>query len=305
MPMKNTILILFAFLACVFSAYSQEISAKVTVNTEQVDYELRRYCANLEHDVENYINNQKFIDKEWEGEKIPVDITIVLSGGTSGNFSARLVVMSKRILDGPTAEAGQSLASMFVENKWKFQYGMGASLTYNALRFDNFTTMVDYYMLLVIGVDLDSYEEDGGSVAFEKARSLVSLGASQQVDGWEVTSGLGEYTKYNLANEMTDMKIADFRKLITAYYACLDKMEFNKEKSINDLAAVIDAMAQFKREKLSSSSIYIQSFFETKAKEIAAIFNGIDNHDLYQDMLYLDPSNTELYNMMKNGKLNR
>lgn len=303
--MKKIIILVAAFFACIFSAFSQEISAHVTVNMEQVDYELRRYAQNMQRDLENYINNQKFSDKDWDGDKIPVEVTIVLSGGTNGVFNARLVVMSQRTLDGPTAEAGHSLAAMFVDNKWKFEYGMGGgSLTYNTLRFDNFTTMIDFYMLLVIGVDLDSYTDQGGSNVFDKAKSLVALGAAQQADGWDMVSSPGDYTKYNLANELTDMKIGEFRSLIASYYACLDKLEFNKDKAVSDLANVIDAMAQFKHDRLSSSSIYMQMFFETKAKELASVFNGNNNQDLFNNLVYLDPSDTELFTRMKNGNAN-
>jgi hypothetical protein len=177
---------------------SQEIKAKVTVNTELLSLEAKQYVSTLANDLENYINNQKFVVEEWEGEPIPVDINIYFTSGGNNRYRAKMAIVSRRYVDNPQKDLKETVPTLVVtETNWGFEYSFGANLTYNVRRFDYFTSVIDFYMLLVIGFDMDSYEELGGNIAFEKAREILLLGAAQQADGWEVDAEMGSYTKSN------------------------------------------------------------------------------------------------------------
>lgn len=300
--MKTKMIIVFSLvLACFFSVYAQEIEVNVTVNMEQLPFEYRNDVMSMETDIENYINNQKFLKEDWEGPKIPVELSIVLSGGSNKNYTAKLLVLSKRNLIGE--DAGASINLRMLENNWGFQYAKNASFYYNPLRFDNFSSILDFYMLLVIGFDLDTYGELEGSKAFNAAYQIVQLGASNQVEGFSTYSRPGEFTKYNLLSEISDMRYEDFRKLIFSYYYDgLDNMIKDKEKGLKGLDDVIYYMAKFKKEKLSGPSVLMQLFFDTKAEELAATFKGYNNETLFEYLIYLDPGNTMLYQQSKQGR---
>lgn len=124
-----SIFLLSLFLVAFVSNYalSQEIDAEVTVNVEQLDFEARRYISTMEDDVERYLDNEQFYDDEWEGPPIPVSITIYLSGGYNNYYSARLLVISKRYLDGPDDVSGMTVVTKFFEQNWSFEYNRGAS----------------------------------------------------------------------------------------------------------------------------------------------------------------------------------
>jgi hypothetical protein len=303
--MKNIIktLGLIAFLILPFSAFSQEIKANVTVILDQLTFENRTNVTQMENDVEAYINNQKFTRIEWEGEPIPVEITIVLSGGTRNLYGGRLMVVSKRVLDGPEEEAGESVALKMLDSRWSFEYGLGANLTYNPMRFDAFTSLIDYYMLLVIGFDLDSYNELSGSEVFEQAKSIIQLGASNSADGYSTFSQPGEFTRFNLVSELTDMRYYDLRKIFFSYYYdVLDQMAFDKEKAMKSLEFVILDLANFKKDKMVGPSVLLQAFFDSKAEEIAYTLKSYPNEDVFLNLKYVDPSNTILYDDAKAGK---
>jgi hypothetical protein len=305
--MKKSIvylIIIIGCLSCFESAVAQEIKATVTVNMDQLIFENRNSVSSMESDIRNYINNQKFTNIEWTGDKIPVDISIYLKGGTNDIYSAQLIIISRRILDGPTEEPQESPALRIIETNWSFRYSYGASLTYNPLRFDELSSMIDFYMLLVIGFDLDSYNELGGSQAFSIAKDILQLGAAQDVDGWRLFSQPGELTKYNLCTELTDIKYQDLRRLFLEYYLDgLDLIGFKPEEAISNLANVIDRIAYFKDKKISNASVLLQYFFDTKAQEIASIFNGYPDANLWKNLYYLDPGNTQLYDDARSGKL--
>ena len=303
--MKNRVLFtgLFLLMLSTFSiVYSQEIKAEVTVNMEQLVFEARNNVATMKRDIENYINNQKFTQNDWEGDPINVQITIYLSGGTNNIYSAKMFLISTRPIEG--TGSGQSVNLKFYESGWSFEYALGANLTYNLSRFDAFASVIDYYMLLVIGFDLDTWEELGGNSAFTEARRVVELGASVNADGFSTYSNPGEFTKYNITSELTNMRFYDFRKMIFAYYVDgLDLMAASKSEAMTNLKNFIYNLALFKKDKLVESSVLLDLFFDSKAHEIASIFNGHRDANVFENLKYIDSRNSTLWDDAKEGKV--
>ncbi len=294
--------IVFALVGMI--AKSQEIEADVVVNVEQLQFEARTNVSTMERDIERYINNQEFTDLDWEGPKIPVNITIYLSGGSNNEYSAKMYLQSMRYLDGP--EPVKTVNVKFFDDKWSFEYARGANLTYNQLRFDPFTSVIDYYMLLVIGFDLDTYGELDGSPFFSAARRIVELGASRNAQGFSRHSAPGEFTRFNLTSELTDARFNEFRKLVFAFFVDgLDMLAFDSEKALTNLKDIFYYMAQFKKNKLVESSVLMQLFFDSQAQKIATIFNGHEDEEVFQTLKYMDPSNSTLYDQAKAGEFTR
>jgi len=158
--MRSMVFLLIAGFVLLFASEShgQEIRAEVTVNVERLEFEARTNVSTMKRDIEGYINNQRFTQGDWEGDAIPVQMTIYLTGGTGSRYGAKLFIIGTRPIDGPGER--RSVNVKLYDDKWGFEYARGANLTFNLLRFDAFTSLIDYYMLLVIGFELDTWEEN-------------------------------------------------------------------------------------------------------------------------------------------------
>lgn len=290
--MKNLLISILFLLA--FNLKSQEIDASVSVDMQQIPQELRVNVQTMGSDLQQYINNTKFTNNEWEGPKIPVDVSIILSGGMNNNYSGRLILTSQTRLNGDDNIRTTVLKLMDAE--WSFQYQRGAFFSYNPLRYDPFITLIDFYMNLVIGADMDTYSELGGTQMYQTARQICILGANNNGQGYQTFNQPGEFTRYNLVNEMIDLRYEEFRKLIFSFfYDGLDLMVTDKEQGLINLVSVISDMALFKEEKLSGPSVFLQAFFDAKSKEIASALTGYDDEQVFKDLMYLDPSNSTIY----------
>jgi hypothetical protein len=274
---------------------AQEIEANVTVNMEMVQPEFRTYVQNMKYDVENYINSQRFTENDWDGPRIPVEITIVLSGGNRYQFSARLLITGQRFVYGQ--EGGRTTTIRLLDDKWGFEYQSGAMFRYNPNLFNEFSSLLDFYLLIVIGTDMDSYSELGGTRAYEDARRIFQLGASQRaMQGWGTISNPGEYTRYNLINELLDMRYQELRLLFFDYYVDgLDIISRDREAALDNLAEIVDDIARFKRDKMVGPSIMLELFFNANGPEMAKLFEGYHSPDVFENLRYLDPTNTTLY----------
>jgi hypothetical protein len=281
---------------------AQEIQCKVNVNIERIAQENRQYILSMQSDIENYINNQRFINQDWVGDKIPVDINIVLSGGTKNIFSAQLFVASKRFI--ASQEGGQSVSLKLIDKVWKFEYNQGAMLSYNPSRFNEFSSLIDYYMLIVIGFDMDTYGELDGTRVYDQAKQIVQMAATYNADGYETNSLPGEFTRYTFVSELTDLRFEPLRKLIFSYYVDgLDLMRKDKDQALKNLVYIFQEMADFKKKKLSGASVLFQAFFDAKALEIAETLKGYTKYpNVFKDLMYLDPTNTQVYLTSQEGK---
>lgn len=299
---KIFFLIILSYIFTENGLYSQELKANVTVNMDQIQFDSRQYVTSLKYDLENYINNQKFTDIEWEGPKIPVEISIYLTGSNRTFFSAQLIIISKRTIR-DTDDEGHSIALKLLDKNWSFEYQTGAMLSYNPTRFNEFTSLIDFYMLLVIAHDLDTYGELEGSKYYDKAKQIILLAASQNKSGYSVNFQPGEMTRYSIISEFSDPRNEPFRRAIFSYYVDgLDLMKENPSQAKKNIAQAIADMADFKKNKLTGPSNFILIFFEAKAPEISQIFKGDSDNKIWTDLMYLDPTNTMLYQEARRGR---
>ncbi len=292
--MRTIILITLSFIAFGISAFAQEIEADVTVNLEMLDQDKRINVSTLENDLERYINSTKFTDIEWEGRKIPVDISIALSGGYNNRYTAKMFIASKRYLFGQ--DDGTSIVLKIADNEWSFEYAQGAYFNYDITRYNEFSSLIDFYMLLVIGSDMDTYETLGGNAAFSIARRIAGVASSNNIPGFNTFIQPGEFTKYALISELTDLRFESLRILFFEYYVDgLDMMSESKEKGLENLRKTVSDIADYKKNKMTGPSVLLQAFFDSKAFELGATFEGYKDQTVFKDLKYIDPSNTTLY----------
>ncbi|TNE32345.1 DUF4835 family protein, partial [bacterium] len=266
---------------------------------EQLDQDKRINVSTMKSDLERYINTTQYTDQEWEGSRIPVDISIVLSGGYNNKYDAKIFIVSKRYIRGQ--EDGTSVVMKVADDKWSFEYAQGAFFDYNTNRYNQFSSLIDFYMLVAIGFDMDTYATLGGNPAFNIARRLAGVAATANIPGFDTYIQPGEFTKYALISELTDLRYEPLRINFFEYYVDgLDNMVENKEKGMENLRKTIADIAYFKKEKMVGPSTLLQVFMESKALELGATFKGYKDQTVFKDLKYIDPSNTTIYERYEN-----
>lgn len=282
------------FLLMTVGSRAQEIKATVTVNYDQLPIDKREEITTMKDDLENYINNTSYTGEEWEGERIPVDITVYIMGRSGNVYQARLFIISKRVLDGP--DAAQSVTWRLYDDEWQFPYSRNAVFTYQTMRFDPLATLLDFYMHLVIGMDLDTYSEVGGTRQYQLARDIWQLGSSASAPGYSMVSEPGDFTRYNLVTELAGLSYETFRKQIFAYHVDgMDRMASEPQAGLQAIENVLADMVRFKN-SLGRRSVLMQAFFDAKHQELADLFTNYANKaEAFSKLKYLDAPHTNAY----------
>jgi len=295
-----TVLIIICLLLSKPSLFSQEIEATVRLNTEGMPTEQLQSIEFFKSTLERYLNSQRFTNIDWEGPRIPVDIMIQLTSIGRNNYAGNLFIVAKRTIN--EQENTSSTAIMFEDRgTWAFEYTDGLSLSYDFNRYDNIASILDFYMLVIIGLDLDSYGELDGDQVFQRARHIFDVAVSRRANGWQ--SFGTDFGKHTLIQDLTNARLDPFRKLIFEYYVDgLDLLDEDRPQALANIAGTIGRMADFKERYLNLSHL-MDLFFFAKCNELCELFRGNKDHSkIFRDLMFLDPTNTVRYEAARDGR---
>ncbi len=278
----------------------QELNPTVTVNMDPLSLDQRQDVMMMAETVKQYLLNNRYTNADWEGERIPVDVSIWLSSRNGNKYTARISVVSKRLVGNVTG-SGSGLLRVF-DQDWSFEWGFNPTLVYAPLRYDGFTSVIDFYMLIAIGLDMDTYEDLGGTEMYKAAQTIAQAGNAQGVSQFSTTFQPGQFTRMSLITELMDVRYQGLRRLIFDYQDAIELFAKDPDKGRAQIEAVVHDIAEFKRSKISNRSVLLQTFFDAKSLELADIFKGYKGTQIWSDLRFLDPGNTQQYEAARTGQ---
>jgi hypothetical protein len=297
----------------------QEIRATVSVDfapgfniNEQDNF------ASFRQELQAYLNTQSFTGKEmkseadkilWKDEPVNVNISItILSGTQTTRYNATMLVTARRTLYGTKK---QSATVQFLDTKFMFPYQRGSSFAYQPLRFDDLLSVLDFYALLCIGFDLDSFYPLGGTAYFQRAQQTLQMAGTTQSqyvsmgedNGWNLRGDdPGRITRASIVSELLDARYGELRTLTSAYY--LNGLDFLGDKPDEARATIDELLTKFAdfKDKLPNRSALFQLFFDSKFRELAELFRGYKSEKVWDKLKYNDPSRTIIYEDTRTGR---
>ncbi len=277
--------------------FAQELDCKVIINYESLSVENRELLVGFGQAVETYMNMTRFTDEEWQGYKIPCTINIFFTSASSDiNYTAQAVVVSQR----PIYNTINSSSMLTVnDNSWSFTYEKGQSLYGNRSTFDPLTSFLDYYANVIIGFDMDSYLELGGTPFFSKAFDIVNLGNSSSFPaGWQSSSA--NYSRWGLVSDLLNEKFRPFREAFYNYhYNGLDIFLENRNVALGQMLGLVSALDEM-RTKVDMNTVLIKAFFDAKYGEIADYLKYADDPEIYTTLKKIDPRHISKYDEVLN-----
>jgi hypothetical protein len=278
--------LVFFILLISTAAQSQELNCKVTINFESIPVVNRELLSDFAQTIEDYLNKTRFTDK-WEGDKIECAFNIFFVGASSDiNYSAQAVITSQRpIYNSPK----NSLMLSINDGQWSFVYEKNQTLYPTQTVFEPLTSFLDYYAYIIIGFDMDSYDELAGNSFFTKAFDIVNLGAnSGSRTGWEKTSS--SYSRRGLVEDILNEKYRPFREAYFNYhYNGLDIFSDKKALAIKNIIKLIDVL-EVLRTKVDINSVLLKTFFDAKSGEIIENLKTYPDKSVFKKLRKIDPS---------------
>ncbi|MBL6647427.1 MAG: DUF4835 family protein [Flavobacteriaceae bacterium] len=276
-------------LVCQFSI-SQQFSSNVIVNSESLNQTNNSVFKNLEQSIIFFVDkNQWSNDNLKDLEKIKLNILITINKYEDGFFNADFEFQAFRPVLNSTY-----LTTIFkyVDKNIQFRFNEFDQILFSENQFQsNLSSLVAFYLNIVIGIDKDSYVYNSGKVYFNKSKNILNLANQNNSSGWSSSSSGGVLNKFWLIDNLSSTSSDEFKDFIYNYHSNgLDLMHSNQIETKNNIMTYLSYLKPLKRR--SPNSILLKILFDAKSDEIYEIFLGgpeINTEELVNDLNYLSP----------------
>tara|TARA_B100000989_G_scaffold52573_1_gene35085 strand:+ start:25 stop:915 length:891 start_codon:yes stop_codon:yes gene_type:complete len=265
--MRKILLVLFS---CLFSfqVISQELNAQVVVNSDLVNQTNQQIFKTLERTLKEFINSQVWTEQVFlNQEKINCSFVFNLSAYSNDQFEATLQVQSER----PIYQTNyDSPVLNFLDKDITFSYQEFQPLFFNESSFEsNLISLISFYAYVIIGLDADTFLQNGGNRYFEKARQVANLAQSSVRKGWKPGDGLRN--RFWLIDSLRSNTFKEYRQTMYNYHRSgLDQMTNDPiagKKAL--MRSIQDLEPLFQRRP---NAFLLQLFFDAKVEEIVNLF---------------------------------
>jgi hypothetical protein len=269
---------------------AQEADCTVQVNYEGVSATYKDLLVDFGNEITMYVNNHN-----WGGgdakEKVKCALNIFIQNVSGENkYQAQVFVGSQR----PIYKSNQSTATVRIfDGDWEFTYIKGRPIVHSPYTFNDLTSVIDFYMNLVMAFDYDTYDKLGGTAIFQRVADIASLGRSSGQKGWQLsTSG---YNRAQLIDELMKPQFNDVRTASYIYhFEGLDSLGISRERGMGNVQRALLMIAGV-RKSADPRNLLIRTFFETKYMEIATLLQNSPDSEFYDLVTRIDPAHMKTY----------
>jgi hypothetical protein len=191
-----------------------------------------------------------------------------------------------------------------VDKDFDFSYVEYQPLEYSDDAFSsNLTSMVAYYIYVMLGIDADSFSRNGGTPYFEKARAVVNSAQNAPQRGWKGFES--QKNRYWLIENLMNNTYSQFREGMYTYHRTgLDLMSENMDLGRSGINDCLESIQRVNREK---NGLYtVQLFIDAKRDELINIYSQsspMDKSKAVNILKEIDPANSSKYAaIMQQGK---
>lgn len=255
-----------------FSAFSfgQELNCEVIVNAEQTGSTNVTVFRTLQSSISEFVNQTKWTNRDFQPhERINCSMFINITGFDTNSFSGTIQVQSSRPVYGSTMV---SPVFNFNDEQFSFNYTEYEPLNYNPNQFDsNLEAVISFYVFTILGMDADTFEEEGGSEYYREANRIVNTAQQGNNAGWR--AGDNSRSRFRLNQDLLSNAFLGYRQALYSYHReGLDLMHRSPEEGKEGIAGALMDLRTMSRNR--PNSLLLRTFFDAKSDEIQQVFSG-------------------------------
>lgn len=291
-------LLLFLFASFFSSSFAQELNFTVIINSERARIQNTDIFDQMKTNFEQFLNGRSWTDDEFRPEeRIKGNLLITINDVPQvGSYNATVQIQTVRPIYGTNYE---SLLFNFADRTWNFTYLDSQPLEFNRFTFlNNISSLLAFYAYIALGIDYDSFENQGGSTFFEIANDIVNNAQQSGSAGWTQSTS-DRRNRYWLINDIYASSV--FSKIRDAYYLYhrqgLDILQIQPDQAYSNMLEAIRLVAE--ANTTQPNGIFTISFMDAKSDEIAQVLKNASfevRTEAVELLLEVDPNNARKYN---------
>lgn len=278
-----------AFFLLVFpsrDACGQQVEAEVMVHLEALPVLHREQMADFGLTLADYIE-----EWDWLEEDLPEPVHV--------GFEAILAFMGSRVKtqygSRLTVYSGADLK--YLDRWWFFEYEREDLLHHDDQQFNGLTWLIDYYVHIMIGHELDKYAEFGGDRHFQRANAIALDGrfSREFQRGWD--------ERLDRIDGILADEYKPHRLIRNRYYRGLAAQKENKPVEARTLCRqAVDFMAELheknprdERLKEFLNAHYLQLADVFSSESATEVLDAAASREVYDVLMKIDPAHGSTY----------
>lgn len=305
--MKKTLLLLAAALFWAFSAVADdeatELNCEVEVNSQKISNGSKDIFNELKQSITDYMNTTKWTNATFgTNEKINCKLMLTLSSwdDATGAMQGDLQIQSQR----PVFNSTYTTAIInFRDTKVNFNFDTGQQLVFSELNMeDNLTAILNFWAYMIIAMDFDTFELNGGTPYYEKAAQVVRLAQSTGESGWKAFED--NNNRSAVLSAFTDNQTSPIRQVLYDYHRMgLDQMVLTVDKGRSTITHTLENLGKIY--DVAPLSVCLTMFKDAKLDELVNIYskaNTTEKESVYEMLYQVYPSETNRLDQIKKSE---
>ena len=278
-------------------ANAQELRCNIQLNTTQVQGSNRSITEALQTALYEFVNMRVWTNHVYTTEeRIECNMMLNITSLVGNEFSGTITVQSRRPVFNSVYPTN---LINFQDKDLKFNYVEGQPLEFSDVSYiSNLTSIIAYYVYIILGLDYDSFSPNGGTPYFQKAETIVTNAQQSNERGWKAYEG-NYRNRYWLVQNMLDDRYRGVREFTYKYYRLgLDRMNSRPNDARADIAEYLKLLQDVYRRKPDPYLFLLQIVFDAKSTEWVDIFNNgtpDEKTRVVKLLKEIDPANISKY----------
>lgn len=292
-------LLIFGFFCLfAFTAYTQELNARVQVMAPTVSNINKKTVELVQTTIRNFLNNNKWSNETYQPqERIECNMVITITAWDGNSaYKAEAQIQTSRPVYG---SAYNSTILNLNDKDFDFSYNEGQPVDISEQNYlSNLSSLLSYYAYTIIGLDKDSFSLLGGTPYYLKAQNILNVAQASGNGGWKAFDGLRN--RYWLNENLLNKSFEELRVFIYGYHSALDGMQKDQQAATQRMIALLPDLKKMDKQKLGS--IFPNVYFAAKADEIVNFITAgaaQDKGKAYLLLSEIDPANISKYQTLK------
>lgn len=303
MMKKYFIMLLLALLSTITAVADDEateLNCEVEVNSDKITNGSKDIFNELKQAVTDYMNTTKWTNATFgTNEKIYCKLMFTISSwdDATGLMKGDLQIQSTR----PVFNSSYTTTLInFKDTKVDFIYNTGQQLVYSELNMeDNLTAILNFWAYMIIALDFDSFELNGGTPYYERAAEVVRLAQSSGESGWKAFED--NNNRSAVLSAFNDKQTAPIRQMLYDYHRMgLDQMVVTVDKGRSAITHTLENLAKIY--DVAPLSVCLTMFKNAKLDELINIYskaNMTEKENVYEMLYQVYPSETNRLDQIK------
>lgn len=297
--------IVWIFLALVLQcsiARAQELNCTVNVLLPQQVNSPPSLFETMEKTIADFMNSRKWTkDNYTTEERIDCSLQITIEQQMDARtFKASLQVSSSR----PVYNSDYKTPVLNLNDRdFQFTFQENTLIQWGLDQHrDNLSSTLAYYAHLIIGLDNDTFEMEGGTEQLLICQTIVTNAQTAPETGWQSTQK-GQQNRYHLIENLLTQTFKPIRECLYNYHRHgMDKLFLDAAGARNTMTNALLGLKNI--HKIKPSSYNMQVFFYAKSDEIVNIYKPTspEERQVVVDLCKLiDPGNITKYDKLAQG----